>query len=551
MIRDQEHPYIPTLKRQLRESKASRREFLWTATMLGMSSAAAYAFADRVVSGLSRPAHAASSPSGTLRIAMPIDEVTRPFTIDSPQRSNLTRQVLDFLTRTGPDNITRPSLLSGWTPNEDLTSWTLTLRDDVKFHSGRKFAADDLIWNLQFALDEANGSSTVGLFTGTLLEQYEENGQKHTRLWDANAIEKVDDHTVRLNLKTPQLAIPEFLFHYGLPMMDPESNGIFGPGANGTGPFELVEFQPRRNAKFVARPDYWGEGPHLESFEFVDLGDDPNAAIGALAAGQIDGTYEADTAQYEALKQIPDLVLYTASTGATGLIRGKVTMAPWSDVRVRNALRRASNPEAAVAVALQGLGDPGEHHHVAPIHPEYAKLPPFKRDVEEAKRLLAEAGFPNGLDLELNVPAQYGYLVKMAEATVEHWQEAGIRVSLKLLPASQYAEAWSKAPFGITRWSHRPLGTMALALSYVSDAPWNDSEYKNADFDAALRKAQGTVDVEKRREHMAVIEKIMQEDGPVIQPIWKSIFTFMHKRVTNFKMHPTLYVFANELAVQA
>lgn len=550
MSGDNEHPYIPTLKQQLRESKASRREFLWTATMLGMSATAAYAFADRALPGLSRPAYAAGSPKGRLRIAMPVDEVTRPFTIDSAQRSNLTRQVLDFLTKTGSDNITRPYMLTGWAPNEELTSWTLTLREDIRFHSGRKFTADDLIWNLQYALDEANGSSTVGLFTGTLLEQYEEGGAKHTRLWDASAIEKLDDHTVRLNLKSPQLAIPEFLFHYGLPMMDPESNGLFGPGANGTGPFELVEFQPRRNAKFVARPDYWGEGPYLESFEFVDLGDEPNAVIGALAADQIDGTYEADTVQYDVLKQMPGLVSYSASTGATGLIRGKVTLEPWSDVRVRNALRLASNPEAAVAVALQGFGDPGEHHHVAPIHPEYAKLPPFTRDVEEAKRLLAEAGYPQGLDLELNVPAQYGYLVKMAEATVEQWREAGIRVSLKLLPASQYAEAWSKAPFSITRWSHRPLGTMALALSYASDAPWNDSEYKNPDFDRALRMAQATVDVEKRREHMAVIEKIMQDDGPVVQPIWKSIFTFMHKRVANFKMHPTLYVFANELAVQ-
>jgi peptide/nickel transport system substrate-binding protein len=551
MADDLEHPYVPELKRLLREGRASRREFLRTATLLGVSAGLAYAFADRIApQAWSGRAAATPSKGGSIRLAMPIDEVTRPFTIDSPQKSNITRQVLDFLTKTGVDNITRPYLLERWSTSDDLKTWDLFVRKDVTWRSGRKFTADDVVWNLKFALDERNGSSTIGLMRGYLLEGYEHDGAKHTRLWDANAIEKVDDFTVRLHLKSPQLAIPEFLFHYAMPIMDPAGNGLFGPGANGTGAFDLVEFQPRRRAVFKSRKDFWGVGPYLDSLELVDLGDDPNAAIGALAAKQIDGLYEGDTEQLDILNRMPDIKIYKASTGATGVIRGKVTMKPWSDVRVRRALRRAADPEATLAIALRGLGDVGEHHHVAPIHPDYAKLPPFKRDVVEAKQLLQEAGYPNGLDLELNVPAQYGYLVKVAQALVEQWREADIRVQLKLLPAAQYAEAWDKVPFGIVRWSHRPLGTLSLALAYRSGAPFNDSGYANPKFDEFLSKAESTVDIEQRRLYMAEVEQILQDDGPLVQPVWKANFTAMHKRVASFQMHPTSFIFGNELAVE-
>lgn len=551
MADQMEHPAVPRVKRLFSEGKASRREFLRTATLLGVSAASAYAFADRIAPGtFSGQAQAAMPTGGSLRIAMPLDEVTRPFTIDSPQKSNITRQVLEFLTKTGTDNVTRPYLLETWLPSEDLRSWTLSVRKDINWHSGKRLTADDVIWNLKFALDEANGSSTIGLMRGYLLEQYEEGGKKHTRLWDANAIEKVDDFTLRLNLKSPQLAIPEFLFHYAMPIMDPEGNGLFKPGVNGTGAFELVELQPRRKAVFKARKEYWGDGPYLETLEFVDLGDDPNAAIGALASKQVDGMYEADTAQLDALKGLLDIEIYQAATGATGIIRGKVTMKPWDDVRVRQALRLSVDPEASLAVVLRGLGAVGEHHHVAPIHPDYAPLPPFKRNVEEAKRLLQEAGYADGLDLELTVPAQYGYLVKMVESTVEQWREANIRVTIKPLPAAQYAEAWDKVPFGVTRWSHRPLGTLALALAYRSGASFNDSGYANPAFDDFLAKAEATVDIEERRRHMAGAERILQEDGPFVQPIWKSNFTAMSKRVENFKMHPTSFIFGHELAIQ-
>jgi len=90
---------------------------------------------------------------------------------------------------------------------------------------------------------------------------------------------------------------------------------------------------------------------------------------------------------------------------------------------------------------------------------------------------------------------------------------------------------------------------MSLALAYRTGVPWNESKYSNPEFDRLLGMAEGTIDVASRREIMAQLEKILQEDGPIVQPVWRAIFTFMDKRVQGFKAHPTLYIFGHQLAI--
>ena len=152
-----EHPYISTLKQQYADKKCSRRDFLRTATLLGLSAGAAYALAGRVAGEAMIGAAKADMPKGgTIRIAMPVQDLTSPHTYSWVQ-SDITRQVCGYLTRTGQDNITRPFLLESWTTSEDLRSWTLNLRRDVNWHKGRPLSAEDVAWNLKRVLDPATG----------------------------------------------------------------------------------------------------------------------------------------------------------------------------------------------------------------------------------------------------------------------------------------------------------------------------------------------------------------------------------------------------------
>jgi peptide/nickel transport system substrate-binding protein len=557
---DQNHVLIPTLQRQLVEHEIDRREFLRYATFLGMSASAAYAFVAKVTGGgLVAPAAAqgAIPKGGTLRLGMRCQDIKSPHTYSWIESSNTARQVLDYLTVTGVDNVTRPSLVEKWEPSADLKTWTLRLRKNVKWHSGRQFTADDVVWNLKRVLDPKTGSSVLGLMKGFLLEEYDSgekddkgNAKKTTRLWDANAIQKVDTFTVRLNGKSPQLAVPEQLFHYPLLILDPAENGEFKVGSNGTGAFTLVEAEVGRKQVLKAKAGYWAGGPYLDQIEFIDLGDDPAASVAALASKQVDGLYGADIVQLDALQKLSHAQMYSVTTAYTATARMQ-PVKPFDDKRVRQAMRYAVDASSILQLAHKGLGQVGEHHHVSPVHPEYAKLPAFTRDVAKAKRLLAEAGYPGGIDTEIVCRPQPGWELLAVQAMVEQWKEAGIRVKINVMPSTQYWEVWTKVPFGFTTWAHRPLGVMSLGLAYRSGVPWNESKYSNAEFDRLLTAAEGTVDVASRRETMARLETILQDDGPIVQPVWRAIFTFHDKRVKGFKAHPSLYIFGHELGISA
>jgi len=556
-----EHALVPTLKRQLAERQIGRREFVRYATLLGMAAPAAYAFASRITGEpLVRPAAAQGSlpKGGTLRIAMRCQDLKSPHTYSWVESSNSARQVVDYLTVTGVDNITRPALIEKWEPSPDLKTWTLRVRKSVKWHNGRQFTADDVVWNIKRVLDPKTGSSVLGLMKGFLLEDYETgekddkgNPKKSSRLWDASAIQKVDDFTVKLNGKTAQLAVPEQLFHYPFLILDPAENGEFKVGSNGTGAFTLVENEVGRRQVLKARKQgYWGGGPYLDQLEFIDLGDDPAASVAALASKQVDGLYGADIVQLEALQKIPHVQMYQVTTAYTATARMQ-PVKPFDDKRVRQAMRYAIDSNAVLQIAHRGLGQPGEHHHVSPVHPVYAKLPMPSRDVARAKKLLAEAGYPNGIDTEIVCRPQPAWELLAVQTMVEQWKEAGIRVKINVMPSTQYWEVWTKVPFGFTTWAHRPLGIMSLALAYRSGGSWNESKYSNPEFDKLLTQAEGTLDVNQRREIMARLESILQDDGPIVQPVWRAIFTFHDKRVQGFKPHPTLYLFGNQLAIQA
>jgi len=347
------------------------------------------------------------------------------------------------------------------------------------------------------------------------------------------------------------VAVPEHLFHYPMLIVDPEGGGSFGVGSNGTGPFELVEHAVGEKSVLKARPDYWGDGPYLDELQFIDLGDDPSAAIGAVASQQVHGIYEGDVSQLDVFKAMPHVIIHEALTAQTGVARVQVDREEFSDPRVRLAMRLAVDTPRILELAHRGLGAPGEHHHVSPVHPDYKKLPFMERDVEAAKALLAEAGHADGISIEIAAKKDPAWEIQAVQALVEQWKEAGINVDINLLPSAQFWEVWDKVPFGFTSWTHRPLGFMVLGLAYRSGVPWNESHYSNSEFDALLTQAEGTLDVNERREIIGQIEKIMQEDGPIVQPLWRSLFVAYDKRVRGFRLHPTFYIFGQELGIES
>jgi len=381
------HPKIDEAKDLLRAGKMDRREFVRVAALLGMSAAAAYGVAGELTGEGFAPAAKADGHSpksgGVLRFSMRLQDMVDPASFDWVEKSNIARHMIEHLTITGADNITRPYLAESWNASEDLKTWTFNLRQGIKWSNGDDFNADDVVFNITRWLDPATGSSNLGLFDA-LVEEYEtgekdEDGKpKKAKRAVANAVEKLDDHTVRLNLKGPALAMPENFYNYPTAIVhrgfgvDYEADLSKNP--IGTGPMELVSYEVENKVVLKKRSEpYWGGDTYLDGIEYIDHGGYGTTALGALAAGQVDGVYEfgVDNLDMAQALEFAGSKIYEAPTAQTIILRMNIKNKPFDDKRVRQAIQacveRAPYPERA----YRGYGASAEDHHVAQIHPEY------------------------------------------------------------------------------------------------------------------------------------------------------------------------------------
>ena len=314
------HPLIPEFHQQFTNGKITRRDFLRGATLLGLSASLAACAAPATETPGAAVAATPTGASqmivrgGTIRSAMQLQLLDHPARLSWIEGANVVRQVNEYLTETDVENITHPYLLKNWEASDDLLTWTLNLRQGIKFNDGDELTADDVIFTFGEWLNPDIGSSMLGLLTYL-------NGPED--------VEKVDDYTVRMHLNAPNIAVPEHLFHYPAAILHRNFEGDFVKQPIGTGAFTLEEYAEGERATLVRREDYWRMGedgkslPYLDKILYVSI--DKDAAVAAMQSGQVDTMYQPRPSDWQAMKDNPGLVvrpgkLRSAILSACGLM---------------------------------------------------------------------------------------------------------------------------------------------------------------------------------------------------------------------------------------
>jgi len=490
------HPAIGKFLRDVDSGGMHRREFLSLASAFGASTAVAYALLGLAAPGGGVARAATPKRGGTLRIAMQVMALEDPRKFSVSQMGNIAMQFLEPLVRWNSDFTFRPMLLESWSINDDATGNSM---------AGRMGAL----------IDPATKKAIEGAITAP------------------------DAHKVVLKLARSDVTIIPAMTDYPALIVHRDfdkSGEMLSAQPIGTGPFELTGIDVGVKASVKRRPDgaWWGGEVYLDAIEWIDYGTDSAATISAFESGEVDLNGQTQTNDVDILDGL-GLKRSEIVTATTIVARTNVNAEPYNDQRVRKAIQLAVDNETVLKLGANGHGIAAENHHVGPMHPDYAPLPPVKRDIEKARALLAEAG---KLDFEFNLISVDGdYRKESSDVIAQQMREAGFKVKRTLIPESAFWNDWTKYPFSTTNWNARPLGIQTLALAYQTGNAWNESGFSDPEFDAKLKEANAIGDSDKRKQIMGELQAILQGSGVIVQPFWRKLFAHMRPNVMGYQIH--------------
>ena len=443
---------------------------------------------------------------GTLTIGADADPIgLDPTVLTAYSSYDFTSLIYSSLLRWTPDMSIEPDLATGYEMPDD-TTYVFKLRDGVTFHNGQPFSAEDVKYTFDRILDPAVGSRLAAYYSGI------------------ESVTVVDPLTVEFKLKAPDAAFLRYLATNPDGAIVPKGVSDLDTNPVGTGPFRFEAYEPNQQFSLTKFEDYYEEGqPYLDRVVFRFFKDQASLTS-ALRSKAIDMTWLKNPRVAELIARTsPDLVSAPGQTSRTFPVWLNLKAEPLNDVRVRQALSLATDREAVLQTVLGGAGKVGAMLPESQIggYDGVSGLPNYGHDVEAAKALLAEAGYPDGIDLgDYIVVAANELDVAASQILQQQWAEAGITVALKPTETAPLLDMWVKGTFPTLlsvalSWSPDPdaiLQRMNSNSDFGSNLGMDDGE-----LDEMIADARTAIDPEERAALHQKIQERIAENAYVLQ----------------------------------
>ena len=414
-------------------------------------------------------------------------------------------------------------LAERWEASEQARVWTFDLRQGVRWHHGRTFTADDVLFTFEKILDPSFGAAAAVLFA------------------DVADLTKVNDYQVRFALRAPNVDFPFTLSAWNARIvpMDLTDEQIESE-PRGTGPMRIDNYANADRIAFYRNDDYWmPDVPYLDGAEFVSIPEATTLA-NALVAGEVDVFHLVSSQIVRSLQGDPNIVLVPTIQGDWNAIYMVLDDPPFDNPNVRRAFKLIADRAAMTRFASPDLPTRVEDDNpVLPTSPFRIDTNVWQQNLAEAARLIREAGYEDGLEVTLWAINDNPGILEFSLAFAEWAREAGVTVTVEGVKADPfYAERWLTVPFGTVGWSARPTVDEQLRIAFHSQAEWNETHYRDPEFDRLLDAARAELDTTKRAEMYAEIQrKLVEDDGHII-PYHFGSASLARRRVQGYVPHP-------------
>jgi peptide/nickel transport system substrate-binding protein len=381
-------------------------------------------------------------------------------------------------------------------------SWIVKIRPGIEFHNGKTVTADDVIFSLNRILEPKNpkvGAASIGYV-------------------DIKNVKKLSASQVRIPLKFANAGFLDDLGQY--------FNAIVPVGYNpakpvGTGAFMYESFTPGQQSVFKKFPNYWQHGkPYVDQVTIIDFTDD-TARVNALLGGQVDAIDNLPTGQIQQVQGSSSLKVLISHTGQWQPFTMRIDQPPFSDVRVRQAMRLIVNRPQMVEQVLSGQGRVANDLY-APFDPAFdSTLPQRSQDIAQAKSLLKAAGHA-GMSVQLVTAPVFQGVVQAAQVFAQQASAAGVKVSLRKLDTGTfYGPNYLKWTFAQDFWATREY-LPQVAQGSLPSSPFNETHWGAGKFSTLINQARAEADETKRIAILHQAQQMEYTQGGYIIPYFSN-----------------------------